>query len=65
MLRPHEAEALLQLASRAAYVAASSLLPTDEELPRVLRPHEAEALLLAKHRPTYCLQILSETLKVR
>ncbi|KAI7845435.1 hypothetical protein COHA_000987 [Chlorella ohadii] len=34
-----------------------------EELPRVLRSHEAEALLLAKHRPTYCLQILSETLK--
>ena len=30
----------------------------------MLRPHEAEALLLAKHRPTYCLQILSETLKV-
>ncbi len=31
----------------------------------MLRPHEAQALLLAKHRPTYCLQILSETLKVR
>ncbi|PRW20392.1 UPF0187 chloroplastic [Chlorella sorokiniana] len=37
--------------------------PLAEELARVLRPHEAEALLLAKHRPTYCLQILSETLK--
>lgn len=31
----------------------------EKELAKVLRPHEVEAVLASKHRPNYCLQILS------